>query len=57
MHPGTVSNLVTLDCQNGAKQGKLFSLTLFKMYIDNILIQLKHSGYECHGDVHVRFII
>ncbi len=37
---------------NGVKQGGVLSPTLFGVYIDGILLQLKKSGIGCHiGDV------
>ena len=36
--------------QNGVKQGGVLSPILFTMYIDNLLIKLKQSGYGCHVD-------
>ena len=33
---------------NGVKQGGVISLLLFSCYIDNLFIQLQHSGLGCH---------
>ena len=36
---------------NGVKQGGVISAQLFPVYIDKLLLDLKHSGYGCHlGD-------
>ena len=37
--------------RNGVKQGGVISAQLFTVYIDKLLLDLKHSGYGCHlGD-------
>ena len=37
--------------KNGVKQGGVISAQLFTVYIDKLLLDLKHSGYSCHlGD-------
>ena len=33
---------------NGVKQGGVISLLRFSCYIDNMFIQLLHSGLSCH---------
>ena len=46
------SNL--FDISNGVKQGGVLSPTLFCIYIDNLLISLKESGFGCkYGDAYV----
>ncbi len=38
---------------NGVIQGRVLSPTLFGVYIDGMLLQLKESGIGCHiGDVY-----
>ena len=34
--------------RNGVKQGGVISAQLFTVYIDKLLLDLKHSGYGCH---------
>ena len=48
----TFSNL--FDISNGVKQGGVLSPTLFCVYIDSLLKDLKESGFGCkYGDVYV----
>ena len=35
-------------CFNEVKQGGLLSPTVFSLYIDKLLLNLKESGYRCH---------
>ena len=49
------SNL--FDISNGVKQGGILSPTLFCVYIDSLLKDLKESGFKCkYGDVYVGFV-
>ena len=48
-HKLTLSNLFPL--LNGVKQGGVLSLTLFCLYVNNLLQQLKESGLWCHVDL------
>ena len=36
---------------NGVKQGGVLSPLLFSIHIDNLFVQLKHSGLGCHGGI------
>ncbi len=42
-----------LNVTNGVQQGGVLSPTLFSVYIDGMLLQLKEPGIGCHiGDVY-----
>ena len=42
------TNSSCFDVENGVKQGGVLSPILFCMYIDQLLLQLKSSGYGCY---------
>ncbi len=47
---GTLSDIFSVT--NGTKQGAILSCTLFCVYLDHLLIELKESGYGCRIGIH-----
>ncbi len=49
------NNCEWFNVTNRVKHGRILSPTLFGVYIDGMLLQLKESGIGCHiGDVYCR---